>query len=241
MRRMAIIGSAVLALTACATLAAAEEPDARDRGRVDSDRSARAPAQAFEATVGLGYTQGFGQIARGGANDVNDVANVGVGVDVGFSERLTPRLSLGFDAQYSEYSTGSTLDSSSSARGAAFDVNVQYHFAPFRRVDPWLKLGTGYRMLWQAPEQGANTLWHGLDLVKAQAGVDFRSTSSVALGPMVGADLDVFLWTKRDGVANTALADPRVSTFVYAGIQGRFESGGRRVEDATLPRSARRN
>jgi hypothetical protein len=231
MRRIAILGATALAVTTCATLAGATE---RDRTRGYFEENELAPAQALEATIGVGYTQGFGQIARGGANNVNDVVNGGAGIDVGLSERLTPRLGVGVDAQYQDFSTGRTLDSSASARGAAFDVNVQFHFDPYRRIDPWLKLGTGYRMLWQAPAQGANTLWHGLDLFKVQLGVDFRSAPGVALGPMIGADLNMFLWTRADGGASSALADPRLNTFVYAGFQGRFDAGGRRVLDPAV-------
>lgn len=235
MRRIAVIGSTVIAISACAALAGAAD---LDQGPADGDALRFAPERAFEATIGVGYTQGFGQIARGAANNINDVANGGSGIDVGLGYRISPAMSVGVNAQYQDFGTGHTHDSSASARGAAFDVNAQYHFAPFRRVDPWLKLGTGYRMLWQAPSQAPNMMWHGLDLLKVQAGLDFRAGPSVALGPMIGADLNVFLWSRADGGANTALADPRVNTFVYAGFQGRFDAGGRAVREPTATTAA---
>lgn len=225
MRSIAVIGATVLALAASASRSGAAE---LDRGRAESDTDARqyAPARAFEATIGVGYTQGFGQIARGAANNINDVANGGSAIDVGLSYRIDPTSSIGASAQYQDLGTGNTHDSSASARGAAFDVNVQLHFAPYRLVDPWLRLGTGYRMLWLAPAQTANVMWHGLDLVKVQAGLDYRAGASVAIGPMIGVDLNVFLWHRADGGASSAIADPRVSTFLYAGFQGRFDAGG---------------
>ncbi len=231
MRRIAILGCTAIAAFAWASLAVAGEPDGT---RGPPEPRENAPARAFEATLGTGYTQGFGQLTRGGANDVNDVVNGGGAIELGLGARLSPRLSLGVEGQYQDFGTGMTLDSGASARGAAFDVDVQYHFAPYRRLDPWLKLATGYRMLWQSPVHAANTMWHGLDLLKVQAGLDFRSGPGVAIGPMIGADLNVFLWTRRDGGANSALADPRLSTFVYAGIQGRFDAGGIEVRDPTI-------
>jgi hypothetical protein len=47
---------------------------------------------------------------------------------------------------------------------------------------------------------------------------------------MVGADLTLFLWQNPEGPAgNREIDDPRVSTFVYAGLQGRFDIGGERI------------
>ena len=41
---------------------------------------------------------------------------------------------------------------------------------------------------------------------------------------MMGVDLNLFIWDRVDGVT-TALSSAQVGTFVFAGIQGRFDAG----------------
>ena len=231
MRRIILIGTAAVAVTAFATIAGAAE---RDTGGSYLEQREAAPSQAFELTAAIDYTQGLGQIQKGSANNINDVANAGAGFNLGVGYRVTPMLGIGVNAEYQEFATGRTLDPGSSARGTAFDVNASFHFNPYRRLDPWVKVATGYRLLWSVPSQGTNVLIHGFDLAKVQAGLDIRSTPGVAIGPMIGADLNVFLWERPDGGSNTAISDPRVNTFLYAGIQGRFDAGGVEVHDPAL-------
>jgi hypothetical protein len=187
-----------------------------------------APRNAVELTLGAGYTQGLGQIQKGGANNINDVANGGIGLDLGIGYRFTPNLALAIDGQYQELNTANTSNTASSARGAAFGVDGTYHFMPNRRFDPWVRVGTGYRLLWSVPTAGRNVLFHGFDLVRGSVGVDIKNTADFAIGPMVGADLNTFLWQRPDGGTNTTISDPRVNTFVYAGVQGRWDMGGTR-------------
>lgn len=187
-----------------------------------------APRNAVEITVGAGYTQGLGQIQKGGSNNINDVANGGLGVDIGLGYRFTPNLALAIDGQYQELSTANTTNTASSARGAAFGIDGSYHFNPTRRFDPWVRVGTGYRLLWSVPSAGTNMLFHGFDLVRGAVGVDIKNTADFAIGPMIGADLNTFLWQRPEGGKNANISDPRVNTFVYGGVQGRWDLGGTR-------------
>lgn len=106
------------------------------------------------------------------------------------------------------------------------------HVRPYDRIDPWVGLGTGYRMLWIVPEgPGNNVLHHGLELVRAKVGLDIRVSRDVALGPVIGGGVNLFLWRNPEGpVGNTVIPDKKVSTFLFAGVQGRFDIGGQRVE-----------
>jgi hypothetical protein len=74
-------------------------------------------------------------------------------------------------------------------------------------------------------------LHHGLQLARAQVGLDVRVSRDVAIGPMIGGDIDLFIWRNPEGAAgNAAIPDKELSTFVFAGVQGRFDVGGTRVE-----------
>jgi hypothetical protein len=180
-----------------------------------------APANALELKLGTGYTEGFGRIAP--SQSIPDVAGGGLGVDVDVDYRVDPRWSLGIQGEYQEF----TNEVDMAARGLASNVGFTYHALPQLRGDPWLRLGTGYRLLWQVNPPGAPTrVVHGLELAKATVGYDVRVTEDVALAPAVGADLNLFLWQDQNGL-NTALSSAQVGMFVFAGLQGRFDVGGR--------------
>lgn len=95
------------------------------------------------------------------------------------------------------------------------------------RLDPWVELGTGYRGFWETAEGQNALLTHGFQLARARVGMDLRGSEALSIGPVIGADATLLLW--QDGGQQVAIADPRLSTFVFAGIQGRLDVGGTMV------------
>jgi peptidoglycan-associated lipoprotein len=99
------------------------------------------------------------------------------------------------------------------------------------RGDPWLRLGTGYRLLWEtnpSGAQGITVMRHGFELLAAKVGYDVRVSEDVAIAPVIGADLNVFVWEDPSNGSSRAMSNAQVGTFVYAGLQGRFDLGGTR-------------
>jgi hypothetical protein len=192
----------------------------------------RAPYNAFEIGVSTGYTQGFGDIAAG--QQVGDVADAGLSVGLDLGYRATPGFSISASTQYQEFDPDNSLQEDTGVRGMTAGLNATFHLAPYQRVDPTISLGTGYRLLWISPEdtqkdRNNNLLIHGFQLVKGSVGLDVRLNDSIAIGPMVGADLNMFVWENPEGPqGNQEIDDMRVSTYVYAGLQGRFDVGGER-------------
>jgi hypothetical protein len=216
-----ITAASALALLVIPTIASAQDAE-----RTWTQRTVPAPSQAFEATVGTGYTQPFG-LLRSGVG-MPDVAKAGIGIDAAVGYRIDPHWGLSVGGQYQELNA----QNADASRGAAFTFAAQYHIVPTTRLDPWLELGTGYRMLWQV--QGNNNptvLNHGFELARARAGFDLRLSPDIAIAPVIGADATVFLW--QDQGTAVAIADPRVSTFVFAGVQGRIDIGGTKVGSTT--------
>ena len=67
-------------------------------------------------------------------------------------------------------------------------------------------------------------------------GVDFRVSEDVALGPQVGADVNMFVSDKVENREISSVDSVRPSTFIFAGVGGRFDIGGRRIaDDDNLP------
>lgn len=188
-----------------------------------------APSQAFEATVGTGYTQGFGLLQSGVG--MPQVAHEGIGIDASAGYRIDPHFAISFGGQYQELAA----QNASAARGLTATVAGQYHIAPQTRLDPWLELGTGYRMLWLVPSTNIEptALNHGWEIARARFGFDLRISPDVAISPVIGADATVFLWQDVGGT-NTAIGSPAVNTFIFAGVQGRIDLGGNKVGTATV-------
>jgi len=198
------------------------------------DRPVPVPSEALELKLGTAYAQGFGMLAPG--RSLPDVAGAGLALHLDADYRVLPKWSLGVEAQYQQFSS----EQNTSARGFAASLGATYHFSPELRGDPWLRLGTGYRLLWENDPSGApgsSVLRHGFELATAKLGYDVRISPDVAIAPVIGADVNLFLWQDPSNGPNTALSTAQVGTFVFAGLQGRFDVGGKRsrAEVASAP------
>jgi hypothetical protein len=109
-------------------------------------------------------------------------------------------------------------------------ISGTFHIMPYNRVDPWVRLGTGYRMLWvTGDERVPDTRWHGFQIAKLDIGADLRTSEDVAIGPTVGVGLNEFVWRNPIGSAEDQQIDgKRVVPFVYAGVEARFDLAGSR-------------
>ncbi len=213
--------SALAGSTFCATAAAQE-------ANTYLGEHLRAPKNTLELKIGTGYTQGFGNIAPG--RSLPDVAGAGIGAQLDLDYRINHHWSIGVEGQYQEF----TSEQNSSSRGMAANLGATYHLSPILRGDPWIRIGTGYRLLWEQEPNGAvgvSQLRHGFELGAAKVGYDVRVSEDVAIAPVIGADLNVFLWENPSAASNGALTSGQVATFIYAGMQGRFDFGGVKREE----------
>lgn len=234
MRNFTVICAAAL-VCGTTTSALAQEAVTAD-ARVEVDATAdttdpgavRAPRRAFEIGVQGGYTQPFGEIKDGqGFTDLVDAGGF-VGLMLGY--RFTPHWSIEGTGAFHESTADSRQGDRLDIRGVTTGVQGTFHARPYERVDPYVSLGAGYRMLFLVPDNDANLLIHGFELAKALVGVDFRVSEDVALGPVVGADLNLFVWENGSpDVNDDDIDNPRPSTFLFAGVAGKFDIGGDRV------------
>jgi hypothetical protein len=215
-----VTAAAALAVLLVPALASAQPAE-----KTYIEQGVPAPSQALEITVGTGYTQPFGILRKGVG--MPSIAHEGVGAEASLGYRADPHFAVSIGGQYQEL----TANTAAGTRGVAGTLAVAYHIAPQTRTDPFLELGAGYRLFWIVPQASAQApvaLEHGFQLVRGRAGLDLRLSPDIALAPVVGADVTTFLWEDIGG-NNTAIASPGVSTFVFAGVLGRFDLGGTKV------------
>jgi len=188
----------------------------------------RAPRKAFEIGINTGYTQGFGSLQGGTAGGNPTDAGFGAGLDLGY--RMSTKWSIQGYSQYNQFIASGMVATRTNVRSALLGVSATFHGMPYNRVDPWLSVGSGYRLLWQMPEgTGNDVLYHGFEPAKLQVGLDMRPSRDIALGPVIGGDVNYFVWKSPEmGPSNQMIADKRLSAFVFAGVQGRFDVGGYR-------------
>lgn len=183
---------------------------------------------AFEIGVTTGYSQGAGKLG-GSAGNLEDVAGPGAAVELDLGYRIIPQLSVGAYGTFSKYQHGDSVPSSTDVIGATAGVKAAWHFRPERSIDPWVSLGTGWKGLWLDPSSGKTTSLQGLELARLQVGADYRITKDIAVAPVVGGSLSMFISQDSPMTSDlTELHDKKVNFTGFAGLSGRFDIGGAR-------------
>jgi hypothetical protein len=225
----------VVALGAVTTMVAAPAfaQVTQEEGGRFLDRPVAAPRDALELTIAPEYSQPFGNIER----DVSlrDTAGPGGGVHGGLAYRIDPHWSVGLTGSYAAYGTGEARATPSvpgTANAVTGALEGVFHVFPYHPVDPFFSLGTGWRGMWERHDAPAtDTFRHGLSVVRVGLGIDIRLSPDLAIAPVVAGDANIFLWENPEGAGvNSKIVDPRVNFFLSAGMQGRFDLGGDRVD-----------
>lgn len=183
-----------------------------------------APAEdAIEISIGTGYAQGVGK-AGGDVADVDELSGPGGAVQLELGYRITEHLALGGYGTFSLHDRGDAVADATDVFGASAGVQAAWHFRPDRAIDPWVKLGTGWKGLWLDPERGERTSLQGLELARLQVGVDYRISPAVAIAPVVGGSLGMFLSEDSPMTDDYAELDGKEVHFTgFAGLAGTFD------------------
>src|SRR3954468_796244 len=150
------------------------------------------PDRTFEIAIATGYAQGGGKLG-GELGSLEDVAGPGAAVEVDLGYRIIPQLTVGLYGTLAKSQHGDRIDSNTEVLGAAAGVQAAWHFRPHVSIDPWVSLGTGWHALWLDPDGGKVTSLQGLDLARLQLGVDYRVTKDIAIAPVIGGSLSMFV------------------------------------------------
>jgi len=183
------------------------------------------PQRTPEITLDLGYTQGIGDIGAG-LPSLTDTAGPGVSAGVGLGYRFTPLVMLGLYGTGAAFSRGGAVGTTGNIWSATAGVELNLHVDPWRPVHPWFGFASGWRGYWIHDEFGNNFTRHGFELARFQIGLDITTVRGVAFGPVIGADVSMFVTQAEPGQAGfSSISGPAVNTFLFAGVKGRFDFG----------------
>lgn len=184
---------------------------------------AAVPDRTFEIAAATGYAQGGGGLG-GTLGNLEDVAGPGAAVEVDVGARIIPQLAVGVYGTLGKSQHGDRIDSSTDVLSAAAGVQAAWHFRPNVSIDPWLSLGAGWRALWLSPGAGKVTSLQGVDLARLQVGVDYRVTKEIAIAPVIGGSVSMFVSQDSPMTASyTEIADKKVNVTGFVGLSGRFD------------------
>ncbi|NUO51545.1 MAG: hypothetical protein HOV80_22035 [Polyangiaceae bacterium] len=197
-----------------------------------------APKNAFEIGVQGGYFQPFGDLMKDVR--ISNITDAGGEVALDLGWRIGPMGAIAITGRYHESFVDDQFANSEDMdiRGGAVGFQGTVYFAPYMAANPYLTMGAGYRTLWLVPQNGVDsTIYHGVELARAQVGLDFRVARDFSLGPNAGAALNMFV--AEDGPTGNrvnpsgdqVIDDPRPSAMIFAGMAGRFDVGGTRVSE----------
>lgn len=191
-----------------------------------------APAHALELGITTAYNQGWGNftdsispLAATTGRKIQDYGGAGIALEGDIGYRFMPSLSAGVFAQGVEYNR-EIEPSGTNVRSLLAGVQATYFMSPYRRLNPWVNLGTAYRGYWIVPDFGGVTSHHGWEIARLQIGADMRTSKEISVSPYAGIGLDLWFNEKLPNQDSRSTDGTPVSFFVGAGLMGRFNIGG---------------
>jgi len=182
------------------------------------------PVRAVEIGVGGGYAQGIGDI-NNIQPSLTDIAGPGGSVQASLGYRFTKNFSAELYGSGARFSRRNELPSGTDVWSSTGGIQATWHFRPWYSVDPWISLATGWRGYWTNPDGIATTSRHGLQIARLQMGIDYRFSRGVAIAPVIGADMSMFLTQDTPGVIGgfNNIQSPNVNFFFFGGLAARFD------------------
>jgi Outer membrane protein beta-barrel domain len=195
-------------------------------------RSAGAPARAWEIGLGIGYSQGVGDIGSNSPT-LTDLTHGGGELQVNVGYRIDPHWLVGLYGTVGKYSLGTVTPDGSDVWSATAGAQANYHLMPDQQWDPWIGLGAGWRGHWISKNIGTD-IRHGLDFARLQVGVDYRVSPEFSVSPYLGASATLFLAQElAQQTSFSNVHDPNVNLFFFGGLMGRFDILGSKTEGPT--------
>jgi hypothetical protein len=189
------------------------------------DRPMAAPDNAFELTIGGGYLNSIGTTEH--LASIVDVTGQGGSLELTAGYRISPRMRLAIYG--TGFQTVGSRDGDNDGHGLSAGIKSEYHFRPFRAIDPWISSGFGWKAVW-LERDGEDTALQGIEMMRFQLGCDYRLSTDFAVSPFIGISATKYLQessSRTDGYDETE--DRDLHWTFTSGVQARFDVGGARI------------
>jgi len=196
-------------------------------------RTAVAERSALGQGTEVGLRAGYGLPLGKATSDATEsmswavTGTVPIWLDAGV--RITPVVFAGFYASYAfGFVNKQHMDCTSNTSCSSFVVRggaqVQFHLLPDGPRDPWLGLGVGYEVWGLNRTVNAaggsfetSSTSRGIEFANIQAGLDFKPSLQVGLGPFAAASL--VQYDSFDRLEGGARTSPNLGKSLHAWIQ----------------------
>lgn len=179
----------------------------------------------------LGLAAPAGSVASGAA--FGDVASAGAAFGGALGVGISRHAVLDLSASYALFG-GTERCEACSASSFSASMGLSYHLAQGVAIDPWIRLGSGFRSA-ELDTSGATSSsvaggggYLGLDVVQLAFGASFAPVAGVGFGPFVGLDLGTFLERPSRTSAAGEVLGTTGSTYALFQLGMRFELDPRR-------------
>lgn len=194
------------------------------------DTSAPKSASGWRAGARIGYTRPLGSFQSWRDSEIFQAIRAGVPVTLDFGYRPVPEFYLGV---YSTFAPGTGGDRYTDicekpgcyAMSYRFGVNLEGHFRPASRVDPWVGFGLGGDVSSLGIRDSRGTVTstvRGFDFTILSLGFDVRATPLISFGPYVQYAFGVYTHWRVSAprfTSDHALSDPTIHGWLSAGLR----------------------
>jgi hypothetical protein len=226
---------ALLAFLAFPAVAAAQyDPgQAPPRGAPDGYYQAqRLPPVGLSLSARLGYGAPTGRISDEGDGALHDLIDNKVPIWLELGYRFSPVLRGGIFFEYAPANVASDFCPTEFGNCDATDyrlgLDLQFHLAPFRPIDPWVGFGFGYEWLnAEAYSSAANDVvrfrYSGWELPLLEAGIDVAVLPGMTVGPYVSYSMGRYtdVWDSFSDTTSN-ISSQAYHGWLEVGVKGTF-------------------
>lgn len=211
-----------------ATQGAAPKEFLEETGGTDTSVSLK---PRFLVSARTGFSLPLGSVAGGASEKPLDQLVLGqIPLQVDLGGRMGNLFVGGYAAMAanllaSKYDCNPLARCSSSS--ISFGLQIHYHLAPERPLNPWFGVGVGYELLQVRREDRVNdanysqSVVHGPQLLKLMGGAEFRASSKFGVGPFAEISLGEY-WNEssrlKTNQMDVATSDALVGKALHAWI-----------------------
>jgi hypothetical protein len=169
--------------------------------RYDRDEAPDAHT-GFQIALRTGFSVPTGSVSGAANSSMSTTFKTQIPLLADVGVKLTPNIFLGgllglsIGGAGNDYRNGNGCPDIPARSCVATDFRIgaelQYHFQPDQRMNPWVGVGFGYESATaSASGGGASSSLNvsGWELLKLSGGLDFRLSRTFGIGPWVGLDL----------------------------------------------------